>query len=240
MDTNERSEKEIYEIYKESGVDYNFYGIWQQAYAKFVVSLSNVLFLTQKENISLLDIGTACGVNLLGFKETKMFSTLVGIDKNKHFIDIGKEKHNFTDDELICMDAINLKNLKTKFDMIHCSQMMEHLTYGEVNTVIKGMADVLNKNGVIFITIDATNSTKTEEYILTKDPTGAHKIAKPLLWWEQQFSKYFKLDTKVMNKFRLTKHSPNHAVNPYGKDIKYKTFYDFYGDSWGIILGVKK
>jgi len=220
--------QELYEQYKQIGIDYNFYGTWQEKYGKLVVSLSDVLPKTQKASLTLLDVGTACGVNLLGIKKTGVFKRVVGVDSNEFFINLGKQTHGFTEEELRCISAQDLLShfVPGEFDMIHCAQTLEHIPEKDIPKILKTFSKLLSPDGVVLIVVDAVNQHQTEQYVLSKDPT--HITAKSSKWWLEKFNVYFKQDNRAVLKFAHIKHGP---------DGTGKTFYDYYKNEWTILTG---
>lgn len=223
--------KDYYENIKAKGLDYNFYGDWQKAYGKMIVSISGVMQKVQKGNLSLLDVGVACGVNLRGIKETGIFKHIVGIDSNEYMIDIGKKAHGFTDDELMVIDANDIMDHfePDTFDMVHCAQMLEHIPEKNIPKILNSFNEVLSPNGVIFIILDTVTEAQSAEALASKDPT--HITLKTRKWWQEKISVAFKIDQDAHQRFARTKFSPNNTK---------QTFFDYYKEQWTLFVGTKK
>ena len=127
--------KEYYERCRDKGIDYIFYGSWQKQYAKLVVFMTEIYKMDYRDK-AMLDIGIVCGVNLKAFKETRIFDKYYGIDISEYFINLGKEKLDFSEDELRIIKSTELPFKNNSIDFIHCSQLFEHLTHEEVMDII--------------------------------------------------------------------------------------------------------
>lgn len=222
----ELSEKEVYELAKSKGVDYNYYGYWQEQYTKMIISLSNNLEVfanNQKESL-LLDIGTGCGVNLKGFKETKTFNKYIGIDKNNYMIELGKETHKFTDEELITLDIT--KDLLPVEDetvfLLHSSQTLDRIDPESIDDVLDEFKRVLHPEGTIIININAIKPGQNKE---------ENSNLQTIYWWKSRINKYFdQMDNDINKRFKKEKHSP---------DSSERTFYDYYNKSWNFFQASK-
>lgn len=223
--------KDFYERTKAKGLDYNYYGNWQTNYGKFVIPVSNVLEKVQKGALSLLDVGTCCGVNLLGIKLTGVFKKVVGIDNSPFLINLGKKTHGFTDEELMVLDAREVDGYfdPESFDMIHCSQVLEHIPEELIIDVLRGFSEILSPKGVLMLVVDSVTSGQSAEAL--KEKEESHVTVKPRKWWNEKISQVFRLDTDAHQRFSHTKFSPDNSK---------QTFYDYYKDQWSLFVGSKK
>lgn len=230
--------KEYYNHGLEKGIDLNFYGDWQRNYAKLVVFVTNAYKEQPKEKLSLLDVGTCCGVNLIAFKETDVFSRIIGTDINQYLIDLGKETHGFTNKEMIVAPAWEQPFDDESFDFIHCSQVLEHIEEENIPLVIGEFERLLKPNGTLFITLNAiSNKNNPAEQDVT------HITNKTIFWWKKQFSKLkqFKDISKEVNEnFKVAQMRPNNDENQkFDRNKVIKNFYYFYKDQWTIFSYVK-
>jgi cyclopropane fatty-acyl-phospholipid synthase-like methyltransferase len=223
--------KDFYERNKAKGLDYNYYGNWQTNYGKFVIPVSNVLAKTQKGTLSMLDVGTACGVNLLGIKLTGVFKKVVGVDNSPFMINLGKKTHGFTDEELMVLDAREVAEYfePESFDLIHCSQMLEHIPEDEIVDVLRGFSNILTSVGVIMLVVDSVTPGQSAEELKEKEET--HVTVKPRKWWQDKINSVFRLDSATQQRFASVKISPDNSP---------KTFFDYYNNQWSVFVGSKK
>lgn len=223
--------KEFFDRCKDKGLDYSFYGDWQANYGKFVISVSNVLPALQKSSMNLLDVGTACGVGLKGIKATGVFKKVVGTDISPYLIGLGKKLHGFSDEELIVIDARELVEYfdAESFDLIHCSQTLEHIPEESISGVFEQFHQLLSPRGVLMLVVDAVSEKQTPEMLKDKDPT--HVTIQPRKWWADKMSNSFRLDPDAQQRFAWAKFSPDNSA---------KTFYDYYREEWAVLVGLKK
>jgi ubiquinone/menaquinone biosynthesis C-methylase UbiE len=223
--------KDFFERTLQKGLDYSYFGDWQVNYGKFVIAVSNVLPLVQKNIMTMLDVGTACGVGLKGIKLTGVFKKVVGTDISPYMIGLGKKLHGFTDEELIVIDARELVEYfeEGSFDLIHCSQTLEHIPEESISGVFEQFHQLLSPKGVLMVVVDAISEKQTVEMLKDKDPT--HVTIQPRKWWADKMSNSFRLDTDAHQRFARTKFSPDNSS---------KTFYDYYREEWALMVGFKK
>ena len=231
--------KEFYErAIIEKGVDYNFYGDWQKAYAKMVISITNILkAASDSRQSTLLDIGCACGVTLRAFKETKVFGKYLGIDISDYMINLGKETHGFSSEEMIVTDILKepLPCKDNSVTLLHCTHVLEHIHEKDITEIIKEMYRVLEPIiGLAFIIIPTIKPNYTKSDI-EKEIT--HITVKKDNWWENLLTrnitktKRFYLDKSISENFKQTMFTPVLNSN--------KSFYDYYKDEW-TVFGLRK
>ena len=128
-------------------------------------------------NISLLDVG--CGGGLLSEPMCILGAKVTGIDATRKNINIAKihAKKNKLKINYLTVSPEKLK-IKNKFDVILNMEIVEHVS--DVNYFIKSCANLLKKNGIMFIaTINRTLKSYLfaivgAEYILKWLPIGTH------------------------------------------------------------------
>lgn len=100
------------------------------------------------KNSIVLDISCCNGYG------TKIISNcckkIVGIDVNKSYIDIAKQKYNNSNIEYIVKD-IDYENIVGTFDYIICFETIEHVIYP--NLLLQKLYNALNENGIIFLSV---------------------------------------------------------------------------------------
>lgn len=80
----------------------------------------------------------------------KNYYDVVGSDKSKLFVDIYNENHK--DIECIVLDAVEIE-IDRKFDCIYSNKVLHHLEYNDFVKSIKRQFEILNDNGIIFMTL---------------------------------------------------------------------------------------
>ena len=128
-------------------------------------------------NLTLLDIG--CGGGLLSEPMCRLGAKVTGIDASRKNINIAKihAKKNKLKINYITASPEKLK-IKNKFDIILNMEIVEHVS--DLNYFIKSCANLLKKNGVMFV--ESINRTLKSylfiivgaEYILKWLPPGTH------------------------------------------------------------------
>ena len=128
-------------------------------------------------NLSLLDVG--CGGGLLSEPMCRLGAKVTGIDATRKNINIAKihAKKNKLKINYVTASPEKLK-IKNKFDIILNMEIVEHVS--DLNYFIKSCANLLKKNGVMFVaTINRTLKSYLfaivgAEYILKWLPLGTH------------------------------------------------------------------
>ena len=129
------------------------------------------------DNLSLLDVG--CGGGLLSEPMCILGAKVTGIDATRKNINIAKihAKKNKLKINYLTVSPEKLK-IKNKFDVILNMEIVEHVS--DLNYFIKSCANLLKKNGIMFIaTINRTLKSYLfaivgAEYILKWLPIGTH------------------------------------------------------------------
>ena len=129
----------------------------------------------KKRRFNVLDVG--CGQGYIAFKLTGLVCEdcslqLTGIDNYKPAIDFANARKGFLDRgdcRFELMDACNLKFEKDFFDIVICSQVIEHLKNPQL--AVKEIYRVLKKGGMAIITTPNKREdglTKFAKFILEK------------------------------------------------------------------------
>lgn len=219
---------EYYERCKAKGIDYAFYGNWQKNYAKTVVFVSGVYKLDLQDK-TLLDVGSACGANLRGFKESGVFSKVRGIDISDTLVKMGNKYNKFDPNELVVDDCSTLSTIPNEsIDLIHCSQLFEHLPLNDLDKTISSFERVMKHGGIGFVTLCAIKEGQTPKDVTDQDPTHITVMD------EMQWAKKFKM-------FNLKKDSNKTLAKAHycpGDDGR--TFYEHYIDDWSLFVFTKQ
>jgi len=218
---------EYYKRCKEKGIDYAFYGKWQQQYAKMVIYVSEIYKVELQKKV-LLDVGSACGANLRAFKETGVFSKCIGIDISPVLVDIGNKVNGFSEGELIVDDCVTMEKIPDEsINLIHCSQLFEHLKENDSDKTIRSFDRVLKKGGIGFITLNAVKPGQSPKDVTDQDPT--HITVLRERQWERKF-KMFELKKDINKTLMKAKFYP-------GDDGR--NFYEHYIDDWSVFVFTK-
>jgi len=221
----EEYEKDFYFRCAAKGIDYNYYGEWQRQYAKLVIYVTDFLRRVDHQNRTLLDVGTACGVNLRAFRELLIFDTLIGIDLSEYMIELGRETHKFNEKELIVAPSTEIPVEDESVDLLHCSQLFEHLDITEIDDTLHEFKRVLSPDGIGFITLAAASENVSVEHIKSVDES--HITAETRKWWEHQFKGMFNLDRNAIHRFKTAGFSPSQND---------ENFYTHYADEWSLYV----
>lgn len=217
-----------YERCKDKGIDYAFYGNWQKQYAKMVVFVSGIYKIEIAEK-TLLDVGTACGANLRAFKETEIFSKVIGIDVSKYLVELGNKVNEFKEGELVVDNCTTMEKIQDEtIDFIHCSQLFEHLRYNEVKNTIDQMYRVMKNGAIGFVTLNAIKAGQTEEDVTSQDET--HVCVMPEEQWHKTFDRRFQVRKDTEKLMMKAKFYPGDNG---------KNFYQNYYDDWSTFIFTK-
>jgi len=91
----------------------------------------------------ILDVGCGRGDFALIAPER-----IIGLDYNKHSLYIAKERGVHY---LVCADALRLPFRDQSFENVHCADLIEHFTPGDVVTLLEELYRVLQKKGILLI-----------------------------------------------------------------------------------------
>jgi ubiquinone/menaquinone biosynthesis C-methylase UbiE len=219
--------KDYYDYGLSKGVDLNFFGDWQKAYAKMIVHCSNVVPVAanaQKKGSVFLDFGTGCGLIVRAIKELNIFTHCHGVDINQYLIDIGRKAQGLSEEELFFHDIL-IEPLPFENDSItflHSSQVLEHIEEDQIDNILSEFNRVMSKDGVAFITVAALTEQQDEE------PT--HITLKEKSWWDNQIKKYFKQNNITKMRFKTCTFSPDNSD---------KNFHHYYSNHW-YVYGLRK
>lgn len=160
---------------KGPAVEYLDFGQWQVLYAKTIVE--SIGGVTGR----IIDIGCACGSQLMGFKATGKFAGTYGCDISEAMIASGITRFGFKQTELRVADAIHVPFGSSMFDIVHSHHVLEHLEAGEARLAIREMVRLVSQFGRVVIVVPVIRPGFTKDDILKEDPT--HRIGESVDWW---------------------------------------------------------
>ena len=228
-----RFDEQYFKDRLENGINYVFYGDWQKNYAKLLISITDIVETAANDRSALfVDLGTACGVNLLGVKELKVFGRVVGFDISEYMINLGKNRHGFSNDEMQVLDIATerLPLDDNSVTMIHCSHTLEHIDKNSLTFVFEEINRVLAEDGVGVIVIPAVKVGMSKDEIELGDQT--HINVQTENWWQYQIKKFFDIDPTIRDNFKENKFSPSMDKNA-------PSFYETYSKEW-TLFGIRK
>jgi ubiquinone/menaquinone biosynthesis C-methylase UbiE len=117
---------------------------------KFLINNFLKTFLNEAKKLSpqsILDVGCGEGFTLEKLRENKIGKELMGIDFSKSAIEIGKKMHPSLTLKQGTIYHIPLK--PNSFDLIICSEVLEHLKYPE--KALQELVRVTKKNCIISV-----------------------------------------------------------------------------------------
>lgn len=101
----------------------------------------------------ILDVGCASGWFLSKLWEEYPKASYAGVDVHKKAIDYGKKRYKNL--KLICADAHSLPFPNESFDVVICTEVLEHVKNPE--KVLREIKRVLTKDGIAIIEMDSGN-----------------------------------------------------------------------------------
>lgn len=180
--------------------------------------INNIRFnyIKSKTNIinkNILDLG--CGGGILTEKLAQHGAKITALDKSKELIKIAKSRLIFSSIKInyLNIDIMNfLKKCQTKFDIIICMELLEHIENKQ--PIINLSKNILNENGTIIISSLNKNILTYIKIILFGE-----FILKKLHKNTHIFNKLIKLDEikKYENKLKITDI----------KEIKYDSIFKY-------------
>lgn len=133
------------------------------------------------EKSKILDIGCAYGSFL---NEVKDYYNISGCDISEHAISIASKR--IPDANLFVSDINNIP-LNTKYDLITCFDIIEHVP--KIDEALEQLKKLLADNAILCITVPVYDTLvgKLVEK-LDKDPTHIHKNSR--YWWLELLKKH--------------------------------------------------
>jgi len=126
-----------------------------------VKRLSAYTTMTGKDNPKILDLG--CGIGGISFPLSYLGYRVVGIDVDPQSIDECIKENTFPDATFLVGD-IAVLDLKEKFDIIICSEVLEHSPQPE--RLLRTIGKHLNPDGIAILTIP--NGYSFHELVLSR------------------------------------------------------------------------
>jgi 2-polyprenyl-3-methyl-5-hydroxy-6-metoxy-1,4-benzoquinol methylase len=173
-------------------------GCWQKDEERIMhLMKSQIKEYVKKENPWFLDAG--CGDGRLLPEFEKYFNNILFIDPDKNRILAAKKfvsRLNLTDKVTCKTLSIESIDSEQKFDVILCNHVLQHVNTGNILKILEKMYEVLNENGLLFIT--TCNSTKNKDYFIKQYIKNSKIIEEKIT--EEEFN------TLVYNKKKLPIH----------------------------------
>ena len=150
---NHLTKHRLQQIWKQVPPNYYDQGIENNILQKLwhIKKLSQVLNLLPKNAKKVLDIGCSSGVLTAQVASALPKSKVTGLDSYKDAIDFAQKKYPHID--FICADAHKLPFKNNAFDLIICTETLEHVI--DPRKTLLEMKRVLKENGHAIISMDS-------------------------------------------------------------------------------------
>lgn len=148
-------------------------------YQKPSVGTAALTYIVAKLKFSsVLDVGCGMGFQLLGF--LKSGKDVRGIEVCDYLLDNFLKV--FVQTDLVRKARIQQIPFNAEtFDLVYCTDVLEHLVEGDVDVAIEELVRVSRK--YIFVTVACGPTILCQELKL-------HETIKPISWWDNKWKKY--------------------------------------------------
>ncbi len=126
-----------------------------------------------KKGASILDVG--CGNGIISMHLGRLGYNVVGVELSDEALKVAIENNNLSNVEFRKENAENLRIEGLSFDVVICSEVLEHLY--EPENLLQPLHGLLNKNGIFIVTVP--NGVGPRELLVTRPYISMRKI--PLL-----------------------------------------------------------
>lgn len=195
--------EDYYQEHVDAGLDYLGHGYWQESYGLMV---SEATLQVSYTHPSMFDAGCACGSILTGFKKTRIYDRVLGVDLSEHMVKIGRKHFGLSDAEMTAGSIAEIPAPDNTFSLVHSAQVLEHIPDELTVPILKELHRVLRPGGRAFLCLDAIRHGETMEMYMG-DPT--HVNVKPVMYWTtrlQECGLYF--DIEAYNRFVQSSRGP--------------------------------
>jgi 2-polyprenyl-3-methyl-5-hydroxy-6-metoxy-1,4-benzoquinol methylase len=117
---------------------------------------------------TILDVG--CGAGLKSrYMAAKGFN-VTGIDFSERMIELAKEKSPGAQFEVF--DVYDLGSYARRFDAVFAQAVLLHIPKEKALEILRGMKEVLNPGGLLYVGVKAIKSDGIEEKVIAEDDYG--------------------------------------------------------------------
>ena len=152
--------------------------------------IQNLLKKDLKDSIKVLDIG--CGSGYLLWKIHKHKSKYYGVDMSRDSLTLAKE---FIDADLRVADAHNLPFEDSYFDMVLCTDVLEH--FEDDNKAVLEISRVLKKGGTAFFYTPTTSGLLSKTKLVDLYHTSEENYMKDYRYYDINGIKHLMLNKKL-------------------------------------------
>ena len=150
-----KNHKDLEKIWKQVPPDYYQKGVRNNLFQKYwhTSKLNEILKFIDTHPYSILDVGCASGWLLNEIHKRHPYAKCTGIDVYANAIIYGKKKYKNL--HLLKADAHYLPFPDNSFDVVVCSEVLEHVSNPE--KVLKEINRVLKSDGIAIVEMDTGN-----------------------------------------------------------------------------------
>lgn len=150
---NHIPQKRLEQIWAQVPPDYYDVGIKSNPLQKLwhTTKLQQILSLLPKNSRKILDIGCSSAVLTAAIAKARPRAQVTGLDSYKRAIDFARQKHPHL--QFVVADAHKLPFKKQSFDLILCTETLEHVT--DPKSVLSQIKRVLKPRGHAIISMDS-------------------------------------------------------------------------------------
>ncbi len=116
----------------------------------------------KKNDIKVLDIG--CGNGIISINTGTLDVDVLGLDVSERAIEVATKQNKFKNVRFQVLPAEGLSAIKEKFDVIICSEVLEHLN--DPSSLVAELKCVLREDGIIIVTVP--NGRGPRELLVTR------------------------------------------------------------------------
>tara|TARA_Y100001972_G_scaffold128907_1_gene192613 strand:+ start:6348 stop:7109 length:762 start_codon:yes stop_codon:yes gene_type:complete len=127
---------------------------------KFI--MDNISSFPDKEKLRVLDVG--CGNGIISLNVGTLGVQVLALDVSEKAISMAKTRNKFKNVCFQVLPAEGLSTIKEKFDVVICSEVLEHLT--DPSGLLSELHNMMTNNGMLIVTVP--NGLGPRELLVTR------------------------------------------------------------------------
>ncbi len=216
--------KDYYDEHVAGGLDYLGHGYWQESYGRMV---SEATMQSLYDNPLMVDAGCACGSILMGFKKTRVYDRVLGVDLSEYMVELGRKHFGHTENEIVAGSITDIPVESNSLSLVHSAQVLEHIPNELMGAILKEFYRVLRPGGRAFLCLDAIRHGENKEMYMG-DPT--HVNIQPIMYWTEILQNSGLLfDVEAYNRFVRSPAGPTEGI-----DLSFFHTYPYWS-AWTLI-----